>query len=127
MNEIRPRNNFFKSHSPNRRPFNRPTASKSNPLKVNGVNTAKGNAVKSDVNGNWENVVKPSARCKWRPINVLDNVSKDSASRILKRVDCIDAHGRSKILKDGGEGVCLAKVVVVGTGDGAVDGDGDGD
>ncbi|GJT79286.1 reverse transcriptase domain-containing protein [Tanacetum coccineum] len=92
VNEIRPRNNFFKSHSPNRRPFNRPTASKANPVKVNGVNTAKGNAVKSDVKGNWENVVKPSARCEWRPINVLDNVSKDSASMILKRVDYIDAH-----------------------------------
>ncbi|GKC52414.1 ribonuclease H-like domain-containing protein, partial [Tanacetum coccineum] len=96
VNEIRPRNNFFKSHSPNRRPFNRPTTSKANPVKVNGVNTAKGNAVKSDVKGNWENVVKPSARCEWRPINVLDNVSKDSASMILKRVDYIDAHGRSK-------------------------------
>ncbi|GJV00383.1 hypothetical protein Tco_1329653 [Tanacetum coccineum] len=96
VNEIRPRNNFLKSHSPNRRPFNRPTASKANPVKVNGVNTAKGNAVKSDVKGNWENVVKPSARCEWRPINVLDNVSKDSASMILKRVDYIDAHGRSK-------------------------------
>ncbi|GKD09908.1 hypothetical protein Tco_1189593 [Tanacetum coccineum] len=96
MNEIRPRNNFLKSHSPNRRPFNRPTASKANHVKVNGVNTAKGNAVKSVVKGNWENVVKPSARCEWRPINVLDNVSKDSASMILKRVDYIDAHGRSK-------------------------------
>ncbi|GJU34063.1 hypothetical protein Tco_1182417, partial [Tanacetum coccineum] len=42
VNEIRPRNNFLKSHSPNRRPFNRPTASKANPVKVNGVNTAKG-------------------------------------------------------------------------------------
>ncbi|GJX91660.1 hypothetical protein Tco_0344986 [Tanacetum coccineum] len=52
VNEIRPRNNFFKSHSPNRRPFNRPTASKANLVKVNGVNTAKGNAVKSDVKGN---------------------------------------------------------------------------
>ncbi|GJT92221.1 hypothetical protein Tco_1081066, partial [Tanacetum coccineum] len=92
VNEIRPRNDFFKSHSPNRRPFNRPTASKANPVKVNGVNTAKGNAVKSVVKGNWENVVKPSARCEWRPINVLDNVSKDSASMILKRVDYIDAH-----------------------------------
>ncbi|GJZ49993.1 hypothetical protein Tco_0604183 [Tanacetum coccineum] len=92
VNEIRPRNNFFKSHSPNRRPFNRPTTSKANPVKVNGVNTAKGNAVKSDVKGNWENVVKPSARCEWRPINVLDNVSKDSASMILKRVNYIDAH-----------------------------------
>ncbi|GJZ57985.1 putative reverse transcriptase domain-containing protein [Tanacetum coccineum] len=92
VNEIRPRNNFFMSHSPNRRPFNRPTASKANPVKVNGVNTAKGNAVKRDVKGNWENVVKPSARCEWRLINVLYNVSKDSASMILKRVDYIDAH-----------------------------------
>ncbi|GJZ87728.1 hypothetical protein Tco_0659338 [Tanacetum coccineum] len=96
VNEIRPRNNFFKSHSPNRRPFNRPTTSKDNPVKVNGVNTANGNAIKSDVKGNWENVVKPSARCEWRPINVLDNVSKDNALMILKRVDYIDAHGRSK-------------------------------
>ncbi|GJR67517.1 hypothetical protein Tco_0013582 [Tanacetum coccineum] len=39
--------------------------------------------------GNWENVVKPLARCEWRPINVLDNVSKDSASMILKRVDLL--------------------------------------
>ncbi|GKC38704.1 hypothetical protein Tco_1051088 [Tanacetum coccineum] len=67
---------------------------------VNGVNTAKGNAVKSDVKGNWENVVKPSTRYEWRLINVLDNVSKDSASMILKRVDYIDAHGRSKDFKN---------------------------
>ncbi|GJU69563.1 hypothetical protein Tco_1255822, partial [Tanacetum coccineum] len=93
VNEIRPRNNLLKSHSSNRRLFNIPTASKANPVKVNGVNTTKGNAVKSDVKGNWENVVKPSARYEWRPINVLDNVSKDIASMILKRVDYIDAHG----------------------------------
>ncbi|GJZ16831.1 hypothetical protein Tco_0552954 [Tanacetum coccineum] len=72
--------------------INKTNIIKANPVKVNGVNTAKGNAVKSDVKGNWENVVKPSARCEWRPINVLDNVSKDSASMILKRVDYIDAH-----------------------------------
>ncbi|GKB12287.1 putative ribonuclease H-like domain-containing protein [Tanacetum coccineum] len=44
MNEIRPRNNFYKSHSPIRRPFNRTTAPKAN-FSNQKVNTAEVKAV----------------------------------------------------------------------------------
>ncbi|GJU94521.1 hypothetical protein Tco_1319277 [Tanacetum coccineum] len=59
MNEIRPRNNFYKSHSPIRRPFNRTTAPKAN-FSNQKVNTAEVKAV-SVVGGKRETVVKPSA------------------------------------------------------------------
>ncbi|GJV10544.1 putative ribonuclease H-like domain-containing protein [Tanacetum coccineum] len=49
MNEIRPRNNFYKSHSPIRRPFNKTTAPKANHM----VNTARDKTV-SAVRGNRE-------------------------------------------------------------------------
>ncbi|GJZ10109.1 hypothetical protein Tco_0544868 [Tanacetum coccineum] len=59
VNEIRPRNNFYKSHSPIRRPFNRTTAPKANftNLKVN----AAGNKTVSVVGGYRETDVKASA------------------------------------------------------------------
>ncbi|GKB03677.1 putative ribonuclease H-like domain-containing protein, partial [Tanacetum coccineum] len=58
VNEIRPRNYFYKSHSPIRRPFNRTTASKDN-FSNQKVNTAKVKAV-SAVRGKRETAVKPS-------------------------------------------------------------------
>ncbi|GJS82644.1 ribonuclease H-like domain-containing protein [Tanacetum coccineum] len=64
MNDIRPRNNFYKSHSPIRRPFNRTTAPKTDFLNQK-VNTAGDKAV-SAVGGIRETAVKTSAGCNWR-------------------------------------------------------------
>ncbi|GJT66202.1 hypothetical protein Tco_1017682 [Tanacetum coccineum] len=59
VNEIRPRNNFYKSHSPIRRPFNRTTSPKAN-FSNQKVTIAKVKAV-SDVRGKRETAIKPSA------------------------------------------------------------------
>ncbi|GKA46963.1 ribonuclease H-like domain-containing protein [Tanacetum coccineum] len=64
VNEIRPRNNFYKSHSPIRRPFNRTTAPKSN-FTNHKVNTA-GDKTVSAVGGNRETTVKALAGYNWR-------------------------------------------------------------
>ncbi|GJR49131.1 putative ribonuclease H-like domain-containing protein [Tanacetum coccineum] len=64
VNEIRPRNNFFKSHSPTRRPFYKTTAPKDNFLNHK-VNTARGKTV-SAIGGIRETAVKASADCSWR-------------------------------------------------------------
>ncbi|GKE38821.1 hypothetical protein Tco_1462226 [Tanacetum coccineum] len=64
VNEIRPRNNFYKSHSPVRRPSNRTTAPKAN-FANHKVNTAWDKIV-SAVGGNRETAVKASAGCNWR-------------------------------------------------------------
>ncbi|GJS94667.1 hypothetical protein Tco_0801635 [Tanacetum coccineum] len=65
VNEIRPRNNFYKSHSPIRRPFNRTTTPKANFTNLK-VNTARDKTV-SAVRGYRETAVKTSAGCNWRP------------------------------------------------------------
>ncbi|GJW12897.1 hypothetical protein Tco_1578724 [Tanacetum coccineum] len=65
MNEIRPRNKFYKSHSPIRRPFNRTTTPKAN-FSNQKVNTAEVKAV-SAVGGKRGTAVKPSVGCNWRP------------------------------------------------------------
>ncbi|GJW36001.1 putative ribonuclease H-like domain-containing protein [Tanacetum coccineum] len=59
VNEIRPRNYFYKSHSPIRRTFNRTTAPKAN-FSNQKVNTAEVKAV-SAVGSKRETAVKPSA------------------------------------------------------------------
>ncbi|GJV27266.1 hypothetical protein Tco_1383714 [Tanacetum coccineum] len=59
VNEIRPRNNFYKSYSPIRRLFNRTTAPKAK-FSNQKVNTTKVKAV-SAVGGKRETTVKPSA------------------------------------------------------------------
>ncbi|GKG24223.1 hypothetical protein Tco_0392259, partial [Tanacetum coccineum] len=61
-NEIRPRNNFYKSHSPIRRPFNRTTTPKENFTNLK-VNTA-GDKTVSIVGGNRETAVKTSDSSK---------------------------------------------------------------
>ncbi|GKB02004.1 putative ribonuclease H-like domain-containing protein, partial [Tanacetum coccineum] len=66
VNEIRPRNNFYKSHSPIRKPFNRTTAPKAN-FTNHKVNTA-GDKTVSDVEGNRETAVKASAALKNKGI-----------------------------------------------------------
>ncbi|GJY95748.1 ribonuclease H-like domain-containing protein [Tanacetum coccineum] len=63
VNEIRPRNNFYKSHSPIRRPFNRTTTPKAN-FSNQKVNTAEVKVV-SAIREKREIVVKPSAVRRW--------------------------------------------------------------
>ncbi|GJT50371.1 hypothetical protein Tco_0976528 [Tanacetum coccineum] len=65
VNEIRQRNNFYKSHSPIRRPFNKSTTPKAN-FTNHKVNTARDKTV-SAVRGYRETAVKTSAGCNWRP------------------------------------------------------------
>ncbi|GKA99549.1 ribonuclease H-like domain-containing protein, partial [Tanacetum coccineum] len=65
VNEIRPINNFYKSHSPIRRPFNRTAAPKAK-FSNQKVNTTKVKAV-SAVGEKRETTVKPLAGCNWRP------------------------------------------------------------
>ncbi|GJS78987.1 ribonuclease H-like domain-containing protein, partial [Tanacetum coccineum] len=100
VNEIRPRNNFYKSHSPIRRPFNRTTASKVN-FSNQKVNTAEVKAV-SAVGGKRETAVKPSAGCNWRPKrHYWNKVSKynsgssfsknDNPQRALKNKGIVDS------------------------------------
>ncbi|GJS00911.1 hypothetical protein Tco_0317419 [Tanacetum coccineum] len=64
VNEIRLTNNFYKSYSSIRRPFNRTTAPKAN-FTSHKVNTA-GDKTVSAVGGNKETAVKASASCNWR-------------------------------------------------------------
>ncbi|GKA01238.1 ribonuclease H-like domain-containing protein [Tanacetum coccineum] len=55
---------------------------------VNNVTTAGPKAVVSAAEGNGENAVKSSACWIWRPTgNVIDHISKDSGSYMLKRFD----------------------------------------
>ncbi|GJS78970.1 hypothetical protein Tco_0728851 [Tanacetum coccineum] len=94
VNEIRPRNNFYKSHSPIKRPFNRTTAPKAN-FSNQKVNTAEVKAV-SVVGGIRETAVKPSAGCNWRPKrHYWNKVSKyNSGSSFSKNVNFKDPLGR---------------------------------
>ncbi|GJS64471.1 ribonuclease H-like domain-containing protein [Tanacetum coccineum] len=66
VNEIRPRNNFYMSHSPIRRPFDRTTAPRTN-VSNQKVNTAEVKVV-SAVGGKRETAVKPSAALKNKVI-----------------------------------------------------------
>ncbi|GJZ01144.1 ribonuclease H-like domain-containing protein [Tanacetum coccineum] len=85
VNEIRPRNNFFKSHSPTKRPFYKTTTPKDNFLNHK-VNTAKGKIV-SGVGGIRETAVMASADCNWRSkIPYKNKVSKyNSGSKTNKK------------------------------------------
>ncbi|GKC98831.1 hypothetical protein Tco_1169106, partial [Tanacetum coccineum] len=75
VNENRPRNNFYKSHSPIKRPVNRTTTPRTN-FSNHKVNTNEVKAV-STVRGIRETAVKPSAGCNWRPKrNNWNKVSK---------------------------------------------------
>ncbi|GJX55549.1 ribonuclease H-like domain-containing protein [Tanacetum coccineum] len=64
INEIIPRNNFYKSHSPIRRLSSRTTTPKEN-FANHKVNTVRDKIV-SAVGGNRETTVKASAGCNWR-------------------------------------------------------------
>nr|GFA04247.1 hypothetical protein [Tanacetum cinerariifolium] len=84
-------NVFHKTHSPVRRTFNQKTAPKNSDLKEK-VNNVKGKvstvgtkAVVSAVQENEENAVKSLACWIWRPTrNVIDHISKDNGSYMLK-------------------------------------------
>ncbi|GKC80618.1 hypothetical protein Tco_1131392 [Tanacetum coccineum] len=96
VNEIRPRNNFYKSHLPIRRPFNRTTAPRTN-FSNHKVNIAGVKAV-SVVGGIRETVVKPSTCCNWRPKrHYWNKVSKyNGGSNSRKYVNSEDPLGRHK-------------------------------
>ncbi|GJR45666.1 ribonuclease H-like domain-containing protein [Tanacetum coccineum] len=96
VNEIRLRNNFYKSHSPIRRPFNKSTAPKAK-FTNNKVNTA-GDKTVSAVRGYRETAVKASAGCNWRPKrHYWTKVSKyNSGSNSNKNVNFKDPLGRPK-------------------------------
>ncbi|GJU30566.1 ribonuclease H-like domain-containing protein [Tanacetum coccineum] len=100
VNEIRPTNNFYKSHSPIRRPFNRTTALRTK-FSNQKVNIAGDKAV-SAIGGKRETAVKPSAGCNWRPkrhywnkfskYNGGSNSRKcDNPQRALKNKGIIDS------------------------------------
>ncbi|GKE64972.1 hypothetical protein Tco_1519133, partial [Tanacetum coccineum] len=86
---------YFKAHSPVRRTFNQKSAAKTNNFnekvntaRVNNVTTAEPKAVVSVAKGNRENAVKSLACWIWRPTgNVIDHISKDSGSYMVKRFD----------------------------------------
>ncbi|GJZ90208.1 ribonuclease H-like domain-containing protein [Tanacetum coccineum] len=96
VNEIRQRNNFYKSHSPIRRPFKKSIAPKAN-FTNHKVNTA-GDKTVSAVRGYRETAVKASAGCNWRPKrHYWTKVSKfNSGSNSNKNVNFKDPLGRPK-------------------------------
>nr|GEX54284.1 ribonuclease H-like domain-containing protein [Tanacetum cinerariifolium] len=87
VNEIRPRNNVYKSHSPIIMPFNRTTTPKSNFVNHK-VNTAEDKTV-STVGGNRETAVKASAGCNWRSKRHYWN--KDNPHQNLKGKSIADS------------------------------------
>ncbi|GJV43630.1 putative reverse transcriptase domain-containing protein [Tanacetum coccineum] len=96
VNENRSRNNFYKSHSPIRRPVNRTTAPRTN-FSNHKVNTAGVKAV-SVIRGIRETNIKPLAGCNWRPKrNNWNKVSKfNGGSNSRKCVTSEDPIGRPK-------------------------------
>nr|GEX69053.1 retrotransposable element Tf2 [Tanacetum cinerariifolium] len=104
VNDTKPSSNVFhKTHSPVRRTFNQRTTPKNSDLKEK-VNTIKGKvttagtkAVVSAVQGNKKNAITSSTWWIWRPTgNVIDRISKDSGSYMLKRFNYVDLQGRLK-------------------------------
>ncbi|GJV36547.1 putative ribonuclease H-like domain-containing protein, partial [Tanacetum coccineum] len=100
VNEIRLRNNLYKSHSSIRRPFNRTTTPKAN-FTNHKVNTA-GDKIVSAVGGNREAAVKASTGCNWRSkrhywnkvskYNSRSNSSKnDDLQKALKNKGIVDS------------------------------------
>nr|GEV62954.1 hypothetical protein [Tanacetum cinerariifolium] len=105
MNDALPINySYFQAHSSIKRPNKKRTAvtninfnKKVSTAKVNNVTTAGPKAVASNAEGNRENVVKSSTCWIWRPTgNVIDRISKDSGSYMLKRFNYVDLQGRLK-------------------------------
>nr|GEZ19735.1 hypothetical protein [Tanacetum cinerariifolium] len=90
-----------------KKPFNQKSAAKTNNFnekinaaKVNNVTTARPKAIVSTAKGNRENAVKSSACWIWRPTkNVIDHISKDSGSYMIKRFNYVDPQGKLKSVK----------------------------
>ncbi|GJU31048.1 putative ribonuclease H-like domain-containing protein [Tanacetum coccineum] len=101
MNEIRPRNNFYKSHLSIRRPFNRTTAPRAN-FTNHKVNTG-GDKTVSAVGGNRETAVKASAGYNWRSKrHYWNKVSKyNSGSNSIKNDDLQKALKNKGIVDSG--------------------------
>ncbi|GJT32729.1 ribonuclease H-like domain-containing protein [Tanacetum coccineum] len=87
VNEIRPRNNFYKSHSFIRRPFNRTTTPKAN-FTNHKVNIVVDKIV-SAVRGNRETAVKASAGCNWGSKRHYWN--NDDPHKALKNKGIVDS------------------------------------
>ncbi|GJS65668.1 putative ribonuclease H-like domain-containing protein [Tanacetum coccineum] len=106
-NEIRPRNNFYNSHSPIRRLSNRTIAPKAN-FTSHIVNIDWDKTV-SAIGGNRETAVKTSAGCNWRPKrHYWNKVSKyNSGSNFSKNVNFKDPLGRPKHMT--GNKACLVE------------------
>nr|GEX18297.1 hypothetical protein [Tanacetum cinerariifolium] len=100
VNETRPKRNFYKTHSPNKRPFHNITTQRTtfSHHKVNAI----GNKSLSTVGGNRDTTVKALTGCNWRyKRNSWNKVSNyNSGSKFRKSVkDPDDPH---KALKDKG-------------------------
>ncbi|GJZ26293.1 putative ribonuclease H-like domain-containing protein [Tanacetum coccineum] len=100
VNEMMPRNNFYKSHSPIRRPFNRTTTPKAN-FSNQKVDTAEVKAV-SAVGGMRETAVKPSKDPLGRPKLAMTSFAlmaysnsgsdtEDNPQRALKNKGIVDS------------------------------------
>nr|GEX51623.1 putative ribonuclease H-like domain-containing protein [Tanacetum cinerariifolium] len=64
----------------------------------------------SVVQGNRKNAVKSSACWIWRPTgNVIDHISKDSGSYMLKRFNYVDLHGRLKHMTEKSPSLLIIK------------------
>nr|GEV26118.1 copia protein [Tanacetum cinerariifolium] len=87
MNETRPKQKFYKLHSPNKRPFHNTIAQRAtfSNQKVNIV----GNKSLSAVKRNWDTAVKASAGCNWR--NKRNSCNKDDPHRALKDKGIVDS------------------------------------
>nr|GEV62952.1 hypothetical protein [Tanacetum cinerariifolium] len=106
MNDALPINySYFQAHSSIKRPNKKRTAvtdinfnKNVSTAKVNNVTTGGPKAVASTAEGNRENAVKSSTCLIWIPKgNVIDHISKDSGSYMLKRFNYVDLQGILKI------------------------------
>nr|GEW49387.1 hypothetical protein [Tanacetum cinerariifolium] len=112
VNEIRPRHNVYKSHSPIRRPFNRTTAQKPN-FTQHKVNTDRDKTV-SVVRGKWETVVKDSdnPHRKLKGKGIVDRgCSRHMTGNKAYLVDYQDFNGRP-VAFGGSKGQIAGKVSI---------------
>ncbi|GJZ03623.1 putative ribonuclease H-like domain-containing protein [Tanacetum coccineum] len=101
INEIRPRNNFYKSHLPIRSSFNKTTAPKAN-FSNQKVNIVEVKAV-SAVGGIRETIVKSSAGCNWRPKrHYWNKVSKYNSGSRFSKNDNLQRALKNKGIVDSG-------------------------
>ncbi|GJY97488.1 ribonuclease H-like domain-containing protein [Tanacetum coccineum] len=99
VNEIRPKNNFYKSHSPIRRSFNRTTTPKVNFTNLK-LNTA-GDKTVSAIGRNRETVVKASADDAVKDSNKAVGEDTSKKEEVLKEPDSTKIESMNK--EDAGE------------------------